>query len=284
MASLYGAFRTAPDDDTAISFTLTGGHGSSYHPSRITDHVLAGLMEKEKPDFMVFLGDMVPRGERKFDYYDYVFGPFKCMIATTPFYFVMGNHEYNDYDQNKEYVMNYMKGLFPLPAEKGYFDFDYGCAHFVALDNNLPYDDEAQIQFLINSLKNSKAPWKFVCMHISPYFSGLMEDGGWRVLGKYFEEYGVDAVFSSHVFVYERSHPIKNGKVDYKNGIPYIVVGGAGDIRNEPLLHHKKAWHCAKVRAVSQFVNVTVTPDRFDMQAIDVNGNIFDVYSKEKYK
>jgi len=87
-------------------------------------------------------------------------------------------------------------------------------------------------------------------------------------------------VFTSHAIVYERSHPIRNDKIDFSNGVRYMVIGGAGE--QPKWFHHKKAWHTAKSRAVPHFVHVSATPEQMEFQAIDLNGNTFDSFTIQK--
>ena len=38
----------------------------------------------------------------------------------------------------------------------------------------------------------------------------------------------MDVVFYGHVHAYERSYPLRDGKIDTENGVTYIMSGGAG--------------------------------------------------------
>jgi len=88
------------------------------------------------------------------------------------------------------------------------------------------------------------------------------------------EQYGVDMVFTSHTIVYERSHPIKAGAVDFETGVVYVVAGGAG---MEPhWFHHKRAWHTAQALAIPHFVQVAIAEGRLELRAIDHEGRLFD--------
>jgi len=74
--------------------------------------------------------------------------------------------------------------------------------------------------------------------------------------------------------VYERSHPIRGGKLDTETGIVYVVAGGAG-ARHE-WFHHKRAWHTAQALAVPHFVQVVVAGPRLELHAVDEEGRVFD--------
>lgn len=101
-----------------------------------------------------------------------------------------------------------------------------------------------------------------------------------RQLCPIFEEYGVDLVFNSHTIVYERSHPIRAGKVDFDDGIVYIVAGGAGAMPE--WLLPKREWHTSQSLAVPHFVQVVVTSECLEVRGIDEEGRLFDTMRIKK--
>jgi hypothetical protein len=283
-------FRTKSQKDGVFSFAITSETGGSGSPIGIIERLVESIIV-ERPDFLLFIGDMVNDGRQKKDWDDFLFTPFRHLLHNTPFFLCAGNHEGH---------ADYMKD-FLATSENGFYDFDYGCTHFVALDSTQLADhidtedtkelctieltqnltpDNPQVQFLINSLSKSNSKWKFVFFHYPPYFSGTWEAKVLRPLCRIFEEYNVDMVFTSHAIVYERSHPIRNDAVDFSNGVRYVVVGGAGE--QPKWFHHKKAWHTAKSRAVPHFVHISVTLEQIEFQAIDLDGTIFDSFSIQK--
>lgn len=284
-------FRTKPEEHGAFSFAVTSETGGSGSPAQVIE-TLVKAIAAERPDFLLFAGDMVSDGRRKQDWDDFLFTPFRGLIAHTPFYHCAGNHEKH---------AEYMKEFFAT-SKRGYYDFTYGCAHFIALDSTQLADytrdeeghcvtmkpvrcltkDNPQIAFLADSLEKSNARWKFVFLHYPLYVSATWAGTVLRPLCEVFEKYRVDMVFASHAIVYERSHPIRNDSIDFSNGVRYIVVGGAGE--KPDWFHHKKAWHTAKSRAVPHFAHVSVTPQQLELQAIDLDGRLFDTMLIKKPK
>jgi hypothetical protein len=94
------------------------------------------------------------------------------------------------------------------------------------------------------------------------------------------KQHGVDLVFNSHTIVYERSHPLRNNRLDQQSGIVYIVAGGAG--AKPDWFHHKRSWHTAQAQA--HFVQVIVAGHRLEVRAIDVEGRLFDTLELDKSK
>ena len=124
--------------------------------------------------------------------------------------------------------------------------------------------------------------WKIVFFHYPPYVSGDYQVDQMRALCPILEEHGVDLVFNSHTIVYERSHPLKNGRLDQESGTIYIVAGGAG--AKQEWFHHKRAWHTAQALAVPHFVQVVVVGHKLEVRAIDEEGRLFDTLELSKDK
>ncbi len=281
-------FRTAPLPGSPVSFCVTSETGGAKSAPRLRQ----GLVENiagERPDFIFFPGDMVLDGRRARDWDEYLFTPFRELICHTPFYHCAGNHE-EDSDLMRRYLAT---------PEQGYYAFDYGCAHFVALDtpklsthNPTPDGDlviepneplkpgQAQYDFLARDLAASQAAWKVVFMHYPPYFSGTWEAPSLRPLCRLFERYGVDLVICSHAIVYERSHPITADKLDFNHGVRYIVAGGAG--AKPSWFDHKKAWHTARSAATPHYLHISMTPTHMEFQAVNDQGQLFDTMTLEK--
>ncbi|UNK21316.1 metallophosphoesterase [Paenibacillus sp. N3/727] len=132
----------------------------------------------------------------------------------------------------------------------------------------------------MNDLQSSTAKWKVVYFHYPPYISGGYQVEDLRQLCPVLEQYGVDIVFNSHTIVYERSHPLREGKVDFDDGIVYIVAGGAGSMPE--WLLPKREWHTAQSLAVPHFVQVVATSDNLEVRAIDEEGRLFDKWHVKK--
>lgn len=285
-------FRTQGDGATPFCFCVTsetGGYGGfhDHHFAKETFDAIAA----HRPDFLLLPGDMASDGRVWEDWDKYLFHPGAAVLGNTPFYLSPGNHEENT---------KLLAELFDLPSPHNYYSFDYGSAHFTVLDSTtlFRYEEQPdgswdavateefqggspQMQFLRDDLEHSRnALWKFVMFHYPPYVSGLFEVAGLRGLCPLFEESGVDIVFNSHTIVYERSHPIRSGLVDYKAGVTYVVAGGAGAMPEWFL--HKRQWHTAESAARPHLVLVSVAGRRLELKAFDLAGHVFDSFIKEK--
>lgn len=262
--------KTAVEEDKPFSFTVTsetGGYGNDE-----INQSLFSRISRYRPEFLLIVGDSVRRG-RFYEHWDrFLFAPGKELFISTPFYLCLGNHE-----ENSPWFYKFVA----YPEPKNYYSFDYGNAHFVALDGGKLTEagkgfmpGSPQYKFLVDDLKATQATWKFAFFHYPPYVSGNFQVEKMRVLCPVFEKYGVDIVFNSHTIVYERSHPIRGGRVDLESGVIYIVAGGAGACPH--WFHHKRAWHTAQALAVPHFVQVVIAGYVLELRAIDYEGRLFD--------
>ena len=270
--------KTAVKTDDPFCFAVTsetGGNGKDEINRR-----LFAQIRRHRPDFLLMAGDAVARGSVYEDWSRHFFAPGRDLLTDTPFYLCLGNHE-----ENSPWFYRFVA----YPEPKNYYSFDYGNAHFVALDSTAfvdyregrPCPTEAlqpgslQYEFLVRDLKACQATWKIVFFHYPPYVSGDYQVEEMRALGPVLEEYGVDLVFNSHTIVYERSHPLRAGRLDPESGVIYVVAGGAG--ARPEWFHPKRAWHTAQALAVPHFVQVVVAGPTLELRAIDDEGRLFDI-------
>jgi hypothetical protein len=275
------SLKTSVRKGDSFSFTVTsetGGYSGFDQSDGQINRNIFSQMQRYRPDITLFVGDIVDDGNNYEDWEKYFFGPGKDFLTNTPFYSCLGNHEDN---------ASWYYDFFAYDSPKNYYSFDYGDAHFICLDstdfiNRETYPNSSgkmvpgneQFDFFIRDLQSTSAKWKIVYFHYPPYVSGGYQVEDLRELCPLMEQYGVDLVINSHTIVYERSHPILNGKVDFENGIVYIVAGGAGAMPDWFL--PKRDWHTAQSLAVPHFLHVVTTTNSLELQAIDEHGRLFD--------
>lgn len=281
------SFKTAVQKGAPFSFTVTSETGGYAEFDQTYGRINASIfnqMHRYRPDMTLFIGDIVNDGRNAEDWEKYFFGPGQEFLAVTPSYCCLGNHELN---------ASWYYDYFAFPPPKNDYSFDYGDVHFISLDSIDFIKDEsyphtsgemnpgnAQYDFLIQDLEASSAKWKIVFFHYPPYISGGYQVEDLRQLSPIFERYDVDVVFNSHTIVYERSHPLRSNQIDFKDGIVYIVAGGAGSIPEWQL--PKREWHTSQALAVPHFVQVVVVSDDLEIRAIDDEGRLFDMLKIRK--
>jgi predicted phosphodiesterase len=275
-------FMTATGPDEAFSFTIVGD--TQRNPA-ITAKV-AKLMWERRPNFVVHCGDVVDDGAAKWQWTGDLFKPCNELFGRVTVFPCIGNHEKNHPDYYK---------YFSLPKPKYYYSFKYGNAEFFVLDTNTRRDlteKGEQYKWLDKALAASEAKWKF-CYHHHPAYSSDDDDFGnsWRgpttsgdmrvrSFVKLYEKYNVDVVFNGHIHVYERTWPIRAGKVDQKTGVVYLTSGGGGGALEN--FAPTPAFFKQEFRSDYHFCYVTINRGTFNLKAIDHEGRLFDQLSLKK--
>jgi len=188
-----------------------------FGDNRDGNKVFMDLIQKANNEkniaFAVNTGDLVSLG-RESEYKTY-----QKMISKlkVPVYNVLGNHD-GVYGGWKTFQKLF--GAF-------YYSFDYKNSHFVILNNAFreSFDNE-QFGWLKKDLAATRAKHKFVFMH-KPTFDPSEIHKNYIMSGRevtqelmrLFTKHKVDYVFAGHIHGYAKSE---------RNGVTYIVTGGAG--------------------------------------------------------
>jgi hypothetical protein len=209
------------------------------------------------------------------------FDLYRDSTGRIPFYPSVGNHELNGggcgYEGYRD--VYHLPGNAPSGDEEEYYSFDWGNAHFVALDTNQSYSaGSVQYDWLIGDLQATTQPWQFVFFHHPAYSSGSQGStlDVQTHLVQVFEIYGVDMVFNGHDHHYERTCPILDGActTPQDGGVVYYVTGGGG----APLYPAGTDWFTAYGDSLNHFLRMEVYECRLRVEAIDTDGAVFDSY------
>jgi 3',5'-cyclic AMP phosphodiesterase CpdA len=225
------------------------------------------------PQFVLHTGDVVYPDGQASGYDPYFFQPYQTLAKRAPIYPTLGNHDYHTQSGQPYLDAFYLPHNNPADTER-YYSFDWGNAHFTALDFNTG-PDAAQLDWLKNDLASTHQPWKFVFYHQAIYSSGPHGYESWveakrRLLAPIFEQYGVDVVFNGHDHDYERTHPINN--------VVYVVSGGGGG----PLYQVEPHLFTAYAESTYHAVLATLDNCTLTLQAVKPDGTIFDTATLTK--
>jgi len=276
------SFRTAASPDRAFTFVVMGDtqtHGEVA--KRVSD-----LAWMHRPNLVLLAGDLVGTGTNKRDWTDVFFPSMQPLIGRVPLMPVLGNHE-----QDAQHYYRYMS----LPEPERWYSFRYGDAEFFMLDGNRSLADQsAQLTWLHAALKACRAKWRFALLHQPPYTSDSNDYGDTLVEGSFrgdpnvrnivglLERYGVDICFSGHVHDYERTFPIREGRVtEYEDGgVIYVTsAGGGGGLED---FDPTNTWFGHKKARYHHLVYVGIHGDQLELQAIDQHGQLFDTLQLTK--
>ena len=275
------SFQTDPGPGSPFVFATIG---DTQRNPRITGQVATRALEN-RPAFVIHVGDVVDNGPDKAEWVNELFRPCQELFGRIPVLPCIGNHE-----RNHKFYYQY----FSLPEPEYHYSFRYGDAEFFSIDSNKPLGPgTTQHLWLDKALAESKAKWK-ICFHHHPAYSSDSDDYGDTFAGKpsrlgdanprqllpVYERHGVDLVLNGHVHLYERTHPIRDGKVDLKDGIVHLTTGGGGGGLENFVPH--SSWIKAAGRVDYHTCIFQVDGRSIHLKAFDKDGILFDTWSRSK--
>ena len=196
---------------------------------------VAEAIRAEQPQFMVFVGDMVTAGRNDWEWDTEHFGPASDLMASVPYYPVIGNHEqeapvmrelfYTASDDGRDWNWTQQIGDVLLIGIVGHWSFAEGTDHRIWLEE---------------TLASSGAKFIFLFSHYPAWSSNrtgaVNDDGkphdaltyqGQTVLMPLLAQYNATAFVAGHDHFYERS--------ELPSGVSHIITGGGGaPIRTRP--------------------------------------------------
>ena len=232
-----GPLQFQTPDDRPFSFLHFADSGSGNSGQL----QLAKLITGEDVSLVLANGDLAYENATYQSFESNYFAVYRDLMARTPFFATLGNHEYYT-DSGKPALSGRVTPVDGVAsADRGrYYSFDWGNAHFVALDTNAPLARAAagegeMLNFLENTLRNTRKFWRIVYFHHPPYATGKHQDepeAGLvrRHIVPLLEKYGVQLVFSGHEHAYQRTLPLMGGAIvePDSGGIVYVTSGGGG--------------------------------------------------------
>lgn len=224
----------------AFSFVVMGDNrdGRAVY-QRLIDSINAA---QPAPAFVINGGDLVPAG-RPLEYSEFLKDAESLHM---PLYTALGNHD----------IVNDGRTLYHRLLAPDYYDFAYGPAHFIILDNADGSFGPTQLAWLKQTLSACQGQQIFLFMH-KPLFdprpgqSHTVKSAAEAAqVMSLAQQYHVRAVFASHIHMYAQT---------VVQGIPYIISGGAG----APLYAARSvggAYHYVLVQVSGTGVNITPVP------------------------
>jgi hypothetical protein len=277
-------FRTAVGTGVPVTFAVIGDTESRPH----INHAISKLVWDQRPQFVLNVGDLSDGGQKpnKFQWtYEYFTGV-QSLASRVPFYPVPGNGESD---------LHWYNAYHPAYGDEGIYSFVFGDAEFFMLDSNKAREDfgpgNRQYEWLKSRLEASDAKWKFVAHHHPTYTSDEDDYGNtWKgpsTLGDehvrqilpLYEAMNVDMVFFGHLHTYERSHPVREGRVD-PTGVVHVQAGGAGGHLED--FTPTRNWFSARTYRGHHYVMITLAGDTLSLRAYDHHGRMIDNHDHRK--
>jgi acid phosphatase type 7 len=226
-------FRTGSGD--RFSFLAFGDSGADSSQQK---SLVQLMLAEQQVSMVVHIGDMAyPDGtfeELETAYY----GVNAPLMSHLPFFATPGNHEYIT-DSAAPYLAGVAAPACGVPsADSGrYYSFNWGNAHFVALDSNLLATSRASamLAWLDADLAATEKYWRIVFLHHTPYPTGFHVGDPicadvQQLVNPIVEAHGVQLLLAGHEHGYERTYPLSGGQLAAPSsaGTTYVVTGGGG--------------------------------------------------------
>jgi|CXWL01.1.fsa_nt_gi hypothetical protein len=195
------------------------------------------------------------------DCYQPTWGRHKARTRPVP-----GNHDYGSPDAAPyfEYF-----GANAGPAGLGYYSFEVGAWHVVALNSNI--DLGAQVAWLRSDLADSRTRCTIAYWHHPLFSSGPQgRSPAMREFWRLLHDAGAEIVLNGHEHLYERFAPQdSDGRADPSAGIRQFIVGTGGALLYGPSV----AQTNSEVR-ISAFgvLKLTLARDSYQWEFIRVSG------------
>lgn len=260
-----GSGFSAEPAKTKLRFPVVGDCGTGDGEQLSIAKRMFDVHQQTPFDFAILAGDNIyPNGNSRY-FTQHFERPFAALLRDrVPFHAVLGNHDVKEGRQDQcRYPLFNMGGrnYYVLHQGDGLLD----CFMLDSTDC-----DGTQIGWLEQELKNSTARWKLAVFHHPLYSSGRKHGsdlGLRRKLEPLFVRYGVNAVFSGHDHIYERTIP--------QQGIQYFVTGAGGDTYRGDV-NLKSPFRAASYDADNHFMLIEAEHEQIAFQAISETGRIID--------
>lgn len=272
--TIGGSATTGPLSDALnIKFFVYGD--TRTYPSKHNSVAAQIIAEYQADDslqtILISSGDLVQNGDLETHWDIQFFDPFyksiQQILSELQYIASMGNHEYSG---------ALFKKYFPYPfyfADRFYWSFDYGPAHFAVVDQYTSYGTGSeQYQWLENDLATSDKTWKFIVLHEPGWSAGGGHENNTNVqnyIQPLCEQYGVAMVFAGHNHYYARA---------LVNGVYHMTTGGGGAPLHWPESGHPNVQ---KTSFSHHFCEVNIRGDSLDFTAINISGTVIDEFSIE---
>jgi acid phosphatase type 7 len=221
-----------------------------------------------------------------------LFQPFAPLLSQSTLWPALGDHEYET-PRATGYLDAFV--LPEGPEGERYYSFDWGDIHVAVLDSNcvdptggvIICEPGKMVAWLTADLAASQAPWKLVTIHRPAVASGRYgpSEPVTKALMPLFEKAGVDLVLQGHNHVYERSWPMRGGRVIQKSyarsGAPvYMTTGGGGDWVYEST-GTPPDWSVVR-RTEFHHLVLTLDTGSLRVDAVRPDGSLFDTFTLTK--
>ena len=268
-------FRTAPSSDEESFELLFGGDSRSYRHNRIAINKTIKNTFEENPKILALVhgGDFIADGD-DWKQWSHWFEDYSQTTTSNgrilPIIPTRGNHE----DDRRLF-----NEIFGWPGGRdNYYITQIGSLFLLNLNTEISIGGH-QKSWLERQLRwiSPRARWIIANYHRPAWPAVKSPSYAKKYWVPLFEKYSLDLAFESDGHVLKRTLPIKNEKVDHKDGVIYVGEGGLGVKQRSP--RNQDAWYLQDPGyAISayHFQKLKIENNEMEYQVILMDGNIFD--------
>ncbi len=216
-------FTTSPPPGmpSPFRFWVLGDSGTGGTRQRLVFESMLADVGDERPDLFVHVGDMAYSSGTTAEFDATFFAVYESLLANTPCWPAIGNHEALSSDSSTESGPYYEAYVLPTDGSGGgfpsgteaYYSFDYANVHFIVLDSAESSRQPAgpMALWLMEDLRTTAQEWLVAFWHHPPYSDGTHTDSEYELremrenILPILEAAGVDLVLTGHSHIYERS-------------------------------------------------------------------------------
>ncbi len=254
--------------------------GADTPPSPCKQMETSDLLLEINPSVVLALGDTQYEAGQYSNFVDYYEASWGRVRAIT--YPVAGNHEYGTTGASGYFDYFNGAGNFSGRAgdrDKGYYSFDLGSWHMVALNSNCARAGgcdvgSAQYEWLRADLATHANACTLAFFHHPLFSSGGRDSSYVKPLVQALYDDDADVVLNGHDHIYERFAPQDpNGNLDTTRGIREFVVGTGG--RNLTGIAARAANSEIYNNASFGVLKLRLYADSYDWQFVPIAGSTF---------
>jgi hypothetical protein len=227
LACIAAVLTAIPVFGQTTTVTLVGA-GDIASCTQNYDSATARLLDNIRGTVFTLGDNVYPSGtaDRFRNCYDPTWGRHKARTKPT-----LGNHDYTT--NGPSAYFDYF-GTQAGPRGKGYYSYDRGAWHIVALNSNCDHvscaSDSAQATWLRNDLEKNASRCTLAYWHEPLYASGTGSDEPrvrtfWNILYRH----SAEVILAGHAHRYERYAKLTPGGARSANGIRQFIVGTGGE-------------------------------------------------------
>lgn len=261
--------------DMACASGARSSAGTEDGPALCREMAVSDAMLDGRPDVLLALGDeQYERGEPQgWGPYDRSYGRLRRLTRPVP-----GNHEY--LTPGAGGYFGYFGQLAGRP-DHGYYSFDLGAWHFVALNSECADiggcgEKSPQLAWLSGDLDRHRNRCTLAYWHIPRFSSGQHGDhAAYRPIWRTLADHGVDLVLSGHDHDYERLAAMDaDGRADGRIGIRSFIVGTGG--RNVRPVQVRRPGSERVIDDTFGFLELRLRTDRYRWRFVGVGAGVLD--------